>query len=78
MTHICSVYEIKIKDEFIEENFEIKSKFYPLNSRMHGAAITTCFTNLNGEMWVTNMEYESQVNFCPFCGKKADITVGLE
>jgi len=24
-----------------------------------------------GEMWVSNDEYQNQVNFCPFCGKKA-------
>ena len=30
----------------------------------------------DGTMWVSNGEYETQVNFCPFCGKKALVQIG--
>jgi hypothetical protein len=33
-----------------------------------GAAIETCELDDKGELWVTNDEYSSRVNFCPFCG----------
>jgi hypothetical protein len=43
----------------------------PENS--YGAAIEDCSENENGELWVGNGEYESQVNFCPYCGFKAPV-----
>ena len=39
-----------------------------------GPAITYCYEEggkYEGCFWVGNGEYESQVNFCPFCGEKA-------
>lgn len=35
--------------------------------------IDECEEMENGELWVTNVEYCNQVNFCPFCGYKAKI-----
>lgn len=35
----------------------------------YGPAITTSF-EVNGVIYVTNGEYISQVNYCPFTGKK--------
>jgi len=37
----------------------------------YGAAITYCYEDADGKLWVTNEEYASQVNFCPYCGSKA-------
>ena len=41
-----------------------------------GHAITECSEYLDGRMFVDNDEYESQVNFCPFCGQKAKVQIG--
>ena len=37
----------------------------------YGSAITTSFEE-DGEIWVTNGEYMSKVNYCPFTGEKAE------
>jgi len=42
----------------------------------YGAAINICIELKNGELWVGNGEYGSQVNYCPFCGKEALIKIG--
>ena len=39
----------------------------------YGEAIQHCYENEAGELWVSNDEYSSQVNFCPYCGFKARI-----
>jgi hypothetical protein len=36
-----------------------------------GQAIDRVYMNEEGEMWVTNGEYATQVNFCPFTGVEA-------
>lgn len=41
-----------------------------------GQAITICFQR-HGELFVDNGEYESQVNYCPFCGVKAPLQFDL-
>ena len=33
-----------------------------------GPAVTRCFEDDNGELWVDNDEYCNTVAFCPFCG----------
>ena len=38
-----------------------------------GHAVTHCFENDDGELWVDNGEYSNQVYYCPFCGYKAKI-----
>jgi hypothetical protein len=51
---------------------------------LYGPAIESCFEGDGkevrndgtvklqvGTFWVTNLEYTSQVNFCPYCGVKA-------
>ncbi len=45
-------------------------------SSQAGAAVTYCFEEEGGRLWVGNSEYENQVNFCPGCGKKADVQIG--
>lgn len=42
-----------------------------LPTAAYGAAITACEEDDDGGFWAGNGEYESQVNFCPFCGEKA-------
>ena len=37
--------------------------------KQYGAAVTECFIEESGKMFVENGEYENQVLFCPFCGK---------
>jgi len=42
----------------------------------YGATITYCYEDAEGKLWVTNEEYASQVNFCPYCGYKAKVEAG--
>ena len=44
---------------------------YEVHYAQCGAAVLTCREHENGSLWVDNDEYESRVNFCPFCGFKA-------
>ncbi len=37
----------------------------------YGKAMTYCYEDVDGKLWITNREYASQVNFCPYCGHKA-------
>jgi len=37
----------------------------------HEAVDVVLVDKTDGTMWVSNDEYETQVNFCPFCRKKA-------
>lgn len=77
MPHLCSVYGLREwSNGFPEADWDVYTKFYELEMRMHGNAYDTCYEQ-DDKLWVTNGEYESQVNFCPFCGEKAKITVGL-
>lgn len=39
----------------------------------YGSAVDFCIENEKGELWASNDEYASQVNFCPYCGFKARI-----
>ena len=41
----------------------------------YGAAIRYCYEDVDGKLWITNEEYASQVNFCPYCGYKAKVKV---
>lgn len=38
---------------------------------MFGSAADYCFEKEDGSLWVGNDEYFNTVNFCPFCGYKA-------
>lgn len=41
---------------------------FELPSYSYGPAIDDCFEDEKGFLFVTNGEYSSVVNFCPFCG----------
>ena len=36
-----------------------------------GPSVEYCKTMEDGTIWIGNDEYESMVNYCPFCGMKA-------
>lgn len=42
-----------------------------LPEAVYGSAIASCYEDETGKLWITNEEYASQVNFCPYCGFKA-------
>ena len=41
------------------------------DSTQCGPAIDYCYEERDGTLWAGNGEYESMVNYCPFCGRKA-------
>lgn len=41
----------------------------------YGVALDSCYEDTEARLWVSNGEYMSQVNFCPFCGYEAKIKV---
>lgn len=41
--------------------------------RCYGAAFDHCKEDIEGVFWVSNGEYSSQVNFCPFCETKPQL-----
>lgn len=43
----------------------------------YGEAVTSCIETDIGEFWVGNGEYGSRVNYCPFCGEKAPVQIGV-
>ena len=48
---------------------------YDFPSEKYGEAIKWCRGRDNGELWVDNGEYATQVNFCPKCGFEAESQV---
>lgn len=43
----------------------------------YGSAVDRCKEKENGQLWVENSEYATQVNFCPFCGYKAKVELTI-
>ena len=41
------------------------------NVGCYGPAVELCEERDDGSLWVSNDEYGSRVNYCPFCGYKA-------
>lgn len=46
-----------------------------LPSDSYGGALNECREDDQGRLWVSNGEYASAVNFCPYCGYKASTQV---
>lgn len=44
----------------------------------YGEAVDGCDETRDGEFWVGNGEYSSQVNYCPACGAKAPKQVATQ
>ena len=42
---------------------------YPYDA--YGSAVDNCYEDDNDELWVSNGEYTTRVNYCPKCGYKA-------
>jgi wobble nucleotide-excising tRNase len=57
--------------EIIDNNLHFCSII--TNHAGYGEAIADCYEKINGELWVSNGEYSSQVNYCPYCGHKAKV-----
>lgn len=64
--------------QYVTVNNESKSDRHFCKKITPGEAITKCFENKTGEFWVGHdiYEYIAQVNYCPYCGKKAPKQVG--
>ncbi|MHC1702275.1 MAG: hypothetical protein AB9846_00065 [Tenuifilaceae bacterium] len=43
--------------------------------KAYGVAVNYCYEDEVGKLWVGNIEYESQVNYCPVCGYKALMSI---
>jgi hypothetical protein len=41
------------------------------SDKAYGIAIKYCYEDAEGRLWAGNIEYESQVFYCPVCGFKA-------
>jgi len=41
-------------------------------------AVSGCWEDKEGKLWVGNSEYYSQVSFCPYCGFKAKVPTTIE
>ena len=44
----------------------------------YGEALEWCSEEEDGRLFVTNCEYTSFVNFCPYCGYEARVKVDIE
>jgi len=42
-------------------------------NKAYGIDIKYCYEDTEGKFWAGNIEYESQVNFCPVCGFKTKV-----
>jgi hypothetical protein len=54
-----------------EPGYDIEREEYVFPTQGFGAAVTKCYEDEQGFLWVTNDEYGTRVNFCPFCGYQA-------
>ena len=44
----------------------------------YGPALSRCVEVVAGRFWVSNGEYASQVNYCPYCGVPAPVQAEVE
>ena len=54
-----------------EPGYDIEREEHVFPTRGFGVAVIRCYEDEQGRLWVTNDEYETRVNFCPFCGYQA-------
>lgn len=82
MKHYCGIYaqnsegecDWKTKTQYYDDTHNGDyPEYFP---RDCGSAIVYCQEYSNGVLYVTNEEYSSQVNFCPFCGYEARVKIG--
>lgn len=58
-------------DKLIEQTSHGNKYHFYSKSNLFGTAISYSYIDEDGNMWVGNEEYESQVNFCPWTGTPA-------
>ncbi len=63
MTHVC------------KPGYDLDAEQHVFPSAGYGPAIDECREDEDGRLWAFNSEYETQVNFCPFCGHEAKVKV---
>ena len=51
--------------------YDDRGSSFDIDCAHYGPAVTTSFKE-DGKIWVTNGEYISKVNYCPFTGEKAE------
>ena len=61
-----------------EPGYDMEREEHVFPARGFGPCITRCYEDEQGCLWVTNDEYETRVNFCPFCGYQAKSKVNYE
>jgi hypothetical protein len=62
------------KDGISYDDYFIKEGLHHChNKSLYSEAIDECYEDLDGLLIAQNSEYESQINYCPFCGYKAKI-----
>jgi hypothetical protein len=74
--HICTTDKLIKLNGVRPEISDIDSKInlYDFEMREYGEAFDVCWEE-KGKLFVSNNEYSNQVNFCPYCGYKAEIQV---
>lgn len=66
MTHWEGAVPMKV--QAAKEGVDGHFCYQKTKAGMFGEAVTYCFEADDGWFWVGNFEYESAVEFCPFCG----------
>jgi len=64
-----STYEPSFAKEIIDNKLHFCKLKTPFDA--YGDAISYCYEKLDGTLWISNIEYASQINYCPYCGYKA-------
>ena len=64
---------VPVKLQAAKESADGHSCYSKTKSGMYGEALSYCFEADDGLFWVGNFEYESAVEFCPFCGTQSKI-----
>lgn len=70
-----------LRKTWVEQKLESIKKTTPhgcsgnLPYGIRGAALEACDEQDDGTLWVSNGFYDSQVNYCPYCGYRAKVKV---
>ncbi len=51
---------------------------YKVPAEIWGSAVNLCVEDEGGKYWITNTEYASQINYCPFCGSRSPTQITEE
>ena len=72
--HVCTTDKLIGFNETYHplSNTDYKINLYDFETREYGDAFDICWKE-KGKLFVSNNEYLNQVNFCPYCGFKAEV-----